>query len=89
VFVPDPLYLYRLHGANTITESAQGAREESHAPVAAYLARAATVQALANPLAPSLAASREAFLSIVLSRGMAALLPVDVLQRAAREAATL
>jgi glycosyltransferase involved in cell wall biosynthesis len=89
VFVPEPLYLYRLHGANTITESAQRAREESHAPVAAYLARAATAQALPNPLAPSLAASREAFLSIVLSRGMAALLPVDVLQRAAREAARL
>jgi GT2 family glycosyltransferase len=88
VFVPEPLYLYRLHGANTITESAQRAREESLAPVAAYLARAAAMQPLSNPLAPSLAASREAFLSIVLSRGMAALLPVDVLQREARQAAS-
>jgi GT2 family glycosyltransferase len=88
VFVAEALYLYRLHGANTITESAQRAREEAHAPVAAYLARATSPQAFANPLAPSLAASRDAFLSIVLARGMAALLPVDVLRRAAREAAT-
>jgi GT2 family glycosyltransferase len=89
VFVPEPLYLYRLHGSNTITESARRAREEAHAPVAAYLARAAAPQALSNPLAPSLAASRDAFLSVVLSRGMGALLPVDVLQRVAREAAAL
>jgi GT2 family glycosyltransferase len=87
VFVPEPLYLYRLHGANTITESAERAREEAHAPVAQYLARATSTQPFLNPLAPSLVSSRDAFLSVVLSRGMAALLPVDVLQRAAREAA--
>jgi GT2 family glycosyltransferase len=87
VFVAEPLYLYRLHGANTIMESAQGARKEAHEPVAGYLARATSAANFANPLAPSLATSHDAFLAIVLARGMAALLPVDVLRRAAREAA--
>lgn len=82
-FVRDPLYVYRLHGANTILESTERARLESHEPVSAFLARATSGAALANPLAPSGAA----LLSVVFSRGMAALLPVGVLQRAAREAA--
>ena len=82
-FVRDPLYVYRLHGSNTITESAERARQESHAPVAAFLARATSGAALGNPLAPS----RETLLSVALSRGMGALLDIGVLQQAAREAA--
>lgn len=85
-FVPEPLYVYRLHGANTIVESSERARQESREVVAAYLARAASDAPLANPLAPSLASSREAFLAIVFSRGMAALLDAGVLRRAALEA---
>jgi tetratricopeptide (TPR) repeat protein len=72
-FVRDPLYIYRLHGANTILESAERAGRESHEPVSQYLARAA---------------SSDALLAVVFSRGMAALLPVGVLQQAARAAAT-
>jgi GT2 family glycosyltransferase len=70
-FVADPLYVYRLHGGNTIVESAERARQESHEPVAEYLARAT----------PS-----DALLAVAFSRGMAALLPVGVLQQAARAA---
>jgi glycosyltransferase involved in cell wall biosynthesis len=84
VFVRDPLYVYRLHGANTIVESSERARRESHEPVSAYLARATSGAALGNPLAPS----GDALLSIVFARGMAALLDVGVLQEAARQAAT-
>ena len=85
-FVHDPLYVYRLHGANTIVESSERARSEAREVVAAYLARATSDEPLANPLAPSLASSREAFLSVVFSRGMAALLDAGVLRRAALEA---
>ena len=79
-FVRDPLYVYRLHGANTIVESTERAREESHAPVGDFLARATSGVGFGNAIA------REALLSVVFSRGMAALLPVGVLQQAAREA---
>lgn len=72
-FVRDPLYVYRLHGANTIIESAERARQESHEPVSEYLARAT---------------SSDALLAVVFSRGMAALLPVGVLQQVARAAAS-
>jgi len=82
VFVPDPLYVYRLHGANTIVESAERARRESHEPVAAYLARATSGAAFDNPRAPS----GDALLSVVFARGMAALLDVAVLQRAVQQA---
>jgi len=82
-FVRDPLYVYRLHGANTIVESAERAREESHQPVTEYLARGTSGAAFDNPLAPS----GDALLTVAFSRGMAALLPVGVLQQVAREAA--
>jgi glycosyltransferase involved in cell wall biosynthesis len=82
VFVRDPLYLYRLHGANTIVESSERARRESHGPVSAYLARAMSGSAPGNPLAPA----GDALLSIVFSRGMAALLDVGVLKEAAKRA---
>jgi glycosyltransferase involved in cell wall biosynthesis len=84
VFVRDPLYLYRLHGANTIVESSERARRESHGPVSAYLARAMSGSAPGNPLAPA----GDALLSIVFSRGMAALLDVGVLKEAAKRALT-
>ena len=79
----DPLYVYRLHGANTIVESAERAREESHQPVTEYLARGTSGAAFDNPLAPL----GDALLTVAFSRGMAALLPVGVLQQVAREAA--
>jgi glycosyltransferase involved in cell wall biosynthesis len=82
-FVRDPLYVYRLHGANTIVESAERAREESHQPVTEYLARGTSGAAFDNPLAPL----GDALLTVAFSRGMAALLPVGVLQQVAREAA--
>ncbi|MFO1312296.1 MAG: glycosyltransferase [Burkholderiales bacterium] len=86
VFVREPLYVYRLHGANTITESEQRARTEAHAVVKDYLATATAGVPLANPDAPSLAAGREALLGTVFARGMAALLDVDLLRRVAQEA---
>ena len=88
VFVREPLYVYRLHGANTIAESSERARHESFEPVAAFLSRATSGVAFGNPLAPSLAspATSKSFLSVVFSRGMAALLDVGVLRRAAMDA---
>jgi len=90
VFVRDALYVYRLHGANTIVESSERARRESHEAVAAYLSRATSGVAFDNPLAPALtssdASAAGSFLPVVFSRGMAALLDVEVLRRAAIDA---
>ena len=90
VFVRGALYVYRLHGANTIVESSERARRESYEAVAAYLSRATSGAAFDNPLAPALTSSDASFagsfLSVVFSRGMAALLDVGVLRRAAMDA---
>ena len=86
MFVREPLYAYRLHGANTIAESEARAREEAHAVVKEYLALATGAATLPNPRAPSLAAGGDAFLATVFSRGMAALLDVDLLRRIAQAA---
>ncbi|MFO1304157.1 MAG: glycosyltransferase [Burkholderiales bacterium] len=89
VLVREPLYVYRLHGANTITEAEARARDEAHIVVKDYLAQATGAAPLANPRAPSLAAQRDAFLATVFSRGMAALLDVDLLRRIAQGKAAL
>ena len=86
VFVPQPLYRYRLHASNTIAESSQGARVEAHDIVARYLARATWPAPPANPFAPSLGEHGTAFIAAVLSAGMAALLDTDVLRKIASDA---
>ena len=87
VFVREPLYVYRLHGANTITQSEARAREEAHGVVRDYLAQATGATPLANPHAPSLATGGRAFLATVFARGMGALLDVELLRHVAHAAA--
>lgn len=80
-WVPDALYLYRLHGANTITESAHAARDEAMRICASYLDWATRVDEPANPFAPAIATWGARFVNAALGSGMGELLPVDALRR--------
>jgi hypothetical protein len=74
VFVSEPLYGYRLHAANTITESAQRARDEMGRVTQDYLALAMRSDVVPpNPFAPALATWGATFLNTLLSAGIAGL----------------
>lgn len=75
------LYRYRLHGSNTITESAQKARDEAMRVCGDYLGRASQVQAPSNPFAPALSTWRATFVNAVLGTGMGELVPPADLKR--------
>jgi glycosyltransferase involved in cell wall biosynthesis len=80
-FVPQPLYGYRLHGANTITESSAAPRQEAHRVVADYLTRAIEKASPPNAFAPAVASWGNAFVVAVLEGGLAEALPVEGLKR--------
>jgi glycosyltransferase involved in cell wall biosynthesis len=83
VFVPDPLYRYRLHGANTIKESPEGARAEAATICRDYLQWAATVTAPENPFAPTVATWGTLFVSAILREGMGELIDPSALRQIA------
>jgi glycosyltransferase involved in cell wall biosynthesis len=90
VFLPDALYRYRLHGANTIAESAARAREEAERICAGYLHWARMAAAPENPFAPAVATWGSYFVNAVLGSGMGELLSADELkQLALRPASTV
>ncbi len=80
-WVPDALYLYRLHGANTITESATHASDEAMRVCASYLDWATHVVEPANPFAPAIATWGARFVNAALGSGMGALLPTAAMRR--------
>ena len=84
-FVTAQTYRYRLHGANTIVESAERARSEANVIMREYLAWASTEDASASTLAPSLGNWGTAFIVTVLEGGMAELLDPVLLRRLADE----
>jgi hypothetical protein len=49
VFVDEPLYLYRMHASNTISESAEKAAAESDQLIASWMERLSSDQPIANP----------------------------------------
>ena len=83
VFVEKPLYRYRLHGANTITASPEGARAEAAAICRDYLRWATSVAAPENPFAPAVAAWGALFVNAVLREGMGHLIDVEALRQLA------
>jgi glycosyltransferase involved in cell wall biosynthesis len=83
VFVEEPLYRYRLHGANTIMASPEGARAEAAAICRDYLRWATSVAAPENPFAPSVAAWGALFVNAVLREGMGHLIDVEALRQLA------
>jgi GT2 family glycosyltransferase len=88
VFVPEALYRYRLHGANTIVESAVRAREEAHRICADYLAWATMTEAPENPFAPAVATWGPLFVNALLGGGMGELLSPEVLKQLTTHSAT-
>jgi glycosyltransferase involved in cell wall biosynthesis len=89
VFVPDALYRYRLHGANTIVESATRARDEANRICADYLGWARMAEAPANPFAPAVATWGALFVNAVLGSGMGELLNPEVLKELTMHPATI
>jgi hypothetical protein len=81
VFVRDYLYRYRLHGGNTIAESATKPREEAEALMNEHLALAAGNNVPPNPFAPSVRAWGAEFAVAVLQGGLAGTLEVPMLRR--------
>ena len=80
VFVPAPLYAYRLHENNTIAESTSRPREEAHGICADYLRWARTVAAPENPFAPAVATWGPLFVNAVLGGGLGELLSGEELK---------
>ena len=80
VFVPEPLYGYRLHDANTITESGERARSEARDVCAAYLEWARSELHPVNPFAPALSTWGPPFINAVLDGGMGGMLDAATLR---------
>jgi hypothetical protein len=80
VFVSSPEYDYRLHGANTILESAAAAKREADAMFERFHREAAALTAPENPFAPVPSVWGARFYEQMLASGRAALLPPDVLR---------
>jgi GT2 family glycosyltransferase len=83
VFVAERLYCYRLHGANTINESAAQVRAEAHQVCAEYLAWARTVADPMNPFAPAAATWGLSFTQAILKGGMGGVLDAESLRQLA------
>ncbi len=83
IFVEEPLYRYRLHGANTITESPEEARAEAAGICREYLEWATSVRPPENPLAPAVAGWGALFVNAVLREGMGHLIDVAALRELA------
>jgi glycosyltransferase involved in cell wall biosynthesis len=82
-YLPEPAYLYRLHGSNTINESRGAALAEANAILAAALARSRSAEPPANPLAPTRLRWGDAVLVQCLEAGLGSLVPAGVLQELA------
>jgi len=81
VYVAESLYHYRLHGSNTIMESADKARTEAREVCADYLDWARTVSTPQNPFAPAFATWGPLFTNAILSGGMGGMLDALALRQ--------
>ena len=84
VFVDEPLYAYRLHGSNTIEESAARSRDEMAAITSEYLVRAMDERAVPpNGFAPAISTWGSGFLNTLLSSGIGGVVDPEVLRNVA------
>jgi len=83
IFVAEALYRYRLHGANTITEAPEGARQEASGICREYVEWATSESAPRNPFAPALAGWGALFVNALLREGMGHLIDVEALRELA------
>jgi glycosyltransferase involved in cell wall biosynthesis len=74
IYASGPLYRYRLHGGNTIAESAARARDEANDVLRPYLDRAMRADVSLAPFAPSVANWGSRFVIALLESGMGQLL---------------
>ena len=84
VHVDQPLYRYRFHGHNTITESAEKARAEAIGVMTEYLQRAFNPTETGARYTPNVAQWREHFVTQVLANGLAVALSPDIFKNYAR-----
>lgn len=80
VFVPDPLYFYRVHEQNTIAESAGRAQAEAAEMCSRFLSVAMSDRGGNAPFAPTLGNWGADFVNAVLASGMGALVDGSVLR---------
>ena len=80
VFVPRQTYGYRIHEANTITESVASSRSEAQALLARHIALASDCVQPENPLAPTPKTWNVGFYLSIARIGKAALLPPSILR---------
>ncbi len=83
VYVPEPLYCYRLHGANTIDESAERARAEALTVCTDYVAWARAEANPGNPFAPAISTWGRLFTNSIFSGGMGGILDADTMRQLA------
>jgi glycosyltransferase involved in cell wall biosynthesis len=83
VHVPQPLYYYRLHGANTIRESSSAPKREADAMHAAHLAKLLHAESAPNPFAPIRANWGSALAGFALEAGLGVCLPAEAMRELA------
>ncbi len=82
VLVPEPLYEYRVHASNTISEERGGVRDEMKRVLASFVEYAGSRQAWANPFAPTLANWGGSLLALLGASGLIRHVPRVTLERA-------
>lgn len=86
-FVDSPLYRYRIHGANTISENAARNRVEADEILSQHLARAFDPLAnFANTEALNCRNHRDEFIQNILGSGVARLLGADLFRQTVKQA---
>jgi glycosyltransferase involved in cell wall biosynthesis len=76
--IDQPLYRYRFHGQNTISESADKPRAEAMRVLSEYLERAFDPDEIGMHYTPNVAQWRDRFVTQVLSNGLAVALAPDI-----------
>jgi glycosyltransferase involved in cell wall biosynthesis len=86
VFVPQPLYFYRVHEKNTIAESGPRAQAEAREVCSKFLRAAMSRRGGNAPFAPTLANWGLGFVNIILAGGMGALVDESAMREFALNA---
>jgi glycosyltransferase involved in cell wall biosynthesis len=89
VVVPKPLYEYRVHATNTITENRSAPRIEFKRMMAEFISYSWTRHAWPNPLAPTLANWGHDYLALLGATDALRQLPISVLEQALGQASVL
>jgi glycosyltransferase involved in cell wall biosynthesis len=89
VVVPKPLYEYRIHATNTITENASAPRIEHKRMMAEFIAYSWTRHSWPNPLAPTLANWGQDYLALLGATDSLQYLPIAFIEEALGQTSVL